>query len=74
MQISQLPPPYNQIQMRTAGKVLGEMVNMRGKQNRTIIHRLKKAKKHGVGRGAPKKSYFETKESQKNYESNYGMR
>ena len=59
MQISKLPPPYNQIQMHTAGTVLGKMINMHGKQNHTIQHRLKKAKKAW---GGTKKKLFQNKQ------------
>merc|ERR1712112_38482 len=58
MQISKLPPPYNQIQMHTTGTILGKMVNMHGKQNHTILHRLKKAKKTW---GETKKKLFQNK-------------
>ena len=62
MQITALPPPYNQIKMHTTGTVLGKMINMHGEQNQTIIHRLKKAKKRG---GGQKRNYPRTK-SQEN--------
>ena len=43
-QIAETPPPYNQIQMRATGVILGKKINMHGKQNHTIQHRLAKAK------------------------------